>query len=154
LLLAATDDGKGYGIARPAKLYQTRADAARGPGDEDAIARRNPGAIEHVLAGQVGAAEGGELGIRDRRHDAMRVFGRQHHILGVAAVPAVSEVVDLGKAVALSVVDAEIDHHTLADARARHPFAHSDNAAHRVAALDARKGQRRGAAAPGRDGLR
>ena len=66
LLLAATDDGIGYGIARPAKLYQTRADAARGAGDEDAIARGDPSAIEHVLAGQVGAAEGGEIGVATR----------------------------------------------------------------------------------------
>ena len=45
LLLAATDDGIGYGTARPAKLYQTRADAARGAGDEDGMMRtRSPAA--------------------------------------------------------------------------------------------------------------
>src|SRR5262249_57553801 len=70
-------------------------------------------------------------------------------IFRIAAVAAVSDIVDVHEAVVGAVVEREIDHRALADARLRHTGAHRDDAAHDVRALDAREAQRRVAALAG-----
>ena len=75
-----------------------------------------PRAFEHLLAGQIGAAEGGEFDVGEIGIDDMGVLRRQRHVFGITAIAAVAHVVDVGKAVVVAVVDREIDHHALADA--------------------------------------
>src|SRR5262249_6339307 len=116
---------------------------------EYALARLDAGAVEHVLAGEIGAAERGKLGIAHGRADVPRVLCRHRRILRIAAVAAVPDIVDVHEAVVGAVVKREIDHRALADAPRRHAGAHRDDAAHDVRALDAREAQRRVAALAG-----
>jgi hypothetical protein len=63
-----------------------------------------------VLAGEIGAAEGGELGVAHFRSDGVGVDRRHRAVFGVAAVAAVADIVDVGQAVVVSVVEAEVHH--------------------------------------------
>ena len=72
----------------------------------------------------------------------MRILGRQRLILGITAIAAVADIVDVGELVVVAVVDGEVDHHPLADAAGGNPVADGDDPADRVGALDAREGQR------------
>ena len=140
----------GNGPPRAAELDQAAAHAAGRAGHQDPLPRRDPGAVQHVLPGEVGAAEGRQFRVRDVRGGQVGVFRRHGAVLRVSAVTAVADVVDVGKAlvVAFVVVDAEIHHDPLADAGRVHALARRDDHAHDVRALDPGKFQRRLAAPP------
>src|SRR3546814_20493943 len=70
------------------------------------------------------------------------------------SVPAMADIVDVGEAVVVAVVEAEIDHHPPADPALRNTVADRGDATDDVGALDPREGQRRPAPAPCRDGDR
>jgi hypothetical protein len=129
-------------------LDESGTDATRCARDQHALARPDAGAIEHVLARQIGAAEGRQLDVGHTRAHDMGVLGRRREVLGIAAVATVADIVDVGQAVVGAVVEAEIQHDALADAARRHALADCDDAADAVGALTAREGEGRGGAAP------
>jgi hypothetical protein len=155
-LLALPNNGIGEGATHPAQLDKAGADTTGGSRDQHAFAGSDSGPIKHVLARQIGAAEGGELDIRHRGVHHMRLVGGNREVFGIAAVAAVTDVIDVGEAVVVTIIDAEIDHDALADALARDARPHSDDSTNSVRSLNSRKGHRRrgAAAAPGRDGIR
>src|SRR5699024_9207988 len=132
-----------------------RADAARGAGDQDVLPVGEAGAVEHLLRGEVGAAERGQARVGDVGGDLVGVGRRDRDVLGVAAVAAVADVVDVRQGlVALgAVVEAEVDHHPLPDPVPAHAAAAADgdDAADDVRALDAREAEGGAAAPPGGD---
>jgi hypothetical protein len=84
----------------------------------------------------------------------MGVLRRRRHVLGIAAVAAVADVIDVGEAVVVAVVQAEVEQDALADPARRHARAGGHDAAGRIGALDARKRQGGGGTtSPGRDGI-
>src|SRR5699024_2077456 len=115
--LAGAGDGIGDRPAHPCELDDRGADPAGGTGDQDPLAAGQARAVEHLLGGQVGAAEGGQARIGDVGGDLVGVLGGHGDVLGVAAVAAVADVVDVGQGlIALGpVVQAEVDHHPLPD---------------------------------------
>src|SRR5699024_7940562 len=117
LLLAGTGDRVRDRTANPCELDDGRADPAGRTGDQYPLAGGQAGAVEHLLRGQIGAAERGEPGVADVGRDLVGVRGRHRDVLRVAAVSPVADVVDVRQAlVALGpVVDAEVDHHPLPD---------------------------------------
>src|SRR5699024_8959972 len=92
--LAGAGHGVGYGAACPRQLNDGGADAAGGAGNEHTFVFDHVGAVEHVLAGHVGAAEGGQLGVADVGIGLVGVGGGHHNVFGVAAVATVADVVD------------------------------------------------------------
>src|SRR5699024_57503 len=143
--------GVGYGAACPRQLNDGGADAAGGAGNEHTFVFDHVGAVEHVLAGHVGAAEGGQLGVADVGIGLVGVGGGHHNVFGVAAVATVADVVDVRQAVVAfgAVVYGKIDHDALADARTGHARPHRLDGADGVGALDAGKGKCGFTALPG-----
>src|SRR5699024_4623500 len=153
LLLAGTGDRVRDRAAHPGELDQGRADTARGTGDQDVLALGEAGAVEHLLGGEAGAAERGQARIGDVGGDLVGVGGRDRDVLGVAAVAAVADVVDVGEGLVAfgAVVEAEVDHHPLPDPVPAHAAADGDDAADDVRALDAREAEGGATAPPGGD---
>ena len=94
------------------------------PPEAPVTSTRSPAAtrpVQHVLAREIGAAKGRELDIAQLGVDDMRILGRHDDIFRITAIAAVADIVDVGEAVVVAVVDAEIDHHPLADSRGATP---------------------------------
>ena len=79
------------------------------------ICSRRPDAVEHALAGDVGAGEGRQLGVAQAAVGLVGVLSRHGDVFGEATVALAAQVAGLDQAVAGTVVERHVDQDSFSD---------------------------------------
>ena len=95
-----------------------------------------------MLTGKIGTTEGGKFCICQIIVSDMGIFIRNSNKFSKSAVTAMPNIVDIGKTIAVMVIDAEINDHTLSDPVCRDAGPDRSDYSDRIRALDSGKRQR------------